>query len=297
VMINADGSVRVASGTQDIGTGTYTMLAQMVSELIGVGVEKVKVVIGDTSLPPGPFSGGSMATASLVPAVADASRDAIAQLLKSASENDVAFANMAADELALTLGRVHRKSASPEQGRRFQDVLAAAGLGHVEGSGKAKGTMGDKHPEYSSHSYGAHFVEVSWEPAIARLRISRVVTVIDAGKIINPLTGRNQIEGAITMGIGMALFEETNYDARNGKAINSNLADYVMVTHADAPDIDVVFLNYPDTRLNEMGARGIGEIGIAGFAAAVTAAVYHATGVRVRDLPVRIEDLLVSKVA
>jgi len=95
----------------------------------------------------------------------------------------------------------------------------------------------------------------------------------------------------------MALFEETHYDARNGMAINSNLADYVMATHADSPDIDVVFLDYPDTNLNEMGARGIGEIGLAGFAAAVTAAVHHATGVRVRDLPVRIEDLLTSKVA
>jgi xanthine dehydrogenase YagR molybdenum-binding subunit len=297
VMINADGSVRVASGTQDIGTGTYTMLAQMVSELIGVGIEKVKVVIGDTSLPPGPFSGGSMATASLVPAVADASREAIAQLLKSASESDTAFIKTDANELAFTQGRVHRKNESPDQGRRFEDVLSAARLGHVEGSGKAKGTMGDKHPKYSSHSYGAHFVEVTWEPAIARLRISRVVNVIDAGKIINPLTGRNQIEGAITMGVGMALFEETHYDARNGMAINSNLADYVMTTHADSPDMDVVFLDYPDTKLNEMGARGIGEIGLAGFAAAVTAAVYHATGVRVRDLPVHIEDLLVSKVA
>jgi xanthine dehydrogenase YagR molybdenum-binding subunit len=99
------------------------------------------------------------------------------------------------------------------------------------------------------------------------------------------------------MGIGMAMFEETQYDRRNGMAINSNLADYVMATHADSPDMDVVFLDYPDTRLNEMGARGIGEIGIAGFAAAVTAAVYHATGVRVRDLPVHIEDLLVSEVA
>jgi xanthine dehydrogenase YagR molybdenum-binding subunit len=297
VMINADGSVRVASGTQDIGTGTYTMLAQMVSELIGVDMDKVKVVIGDTSLPAGPFSGGSMATASLIPAVAQASREAVAQLLKSASESDPAFAKADADTLAFSEGRVHRKSEPASQGRRFEDVLATARISHVEGSGKAKGTMGDKHPKYSSHSYGAHFVEVSWEPAIARLRINRVVSVIDAGKIINPMTGRNQIEGAVTMGIGMALFEETRYDARNGMAINSNLADYVMVTHADAPDIDVVFLDYPDTKLNEMGARGIGEIGIAGLAAAVTAAVHHATGVRVRDLPVHVEDLLASKVA
>ncbi len=297
VSIHADGTVTVASGTQDIGTGTYTMLAQMVAEMTGVDIAKVNVVIGSTSLPAGPMSGGSMATASLVPAVADAAREAMATVLKHGIESDPTFADTRVDELAFAQGRVHRNGDSPDSGRRFEDVLASANVDHVDGRGKAKGTFGKKQQEYSFHSYGAHFVEVTWDPAIARLRISRTVTVIDAGKIINPLTGRNQIEGAITMGIGMALFEETRYDARNGMAINSNLADYVMATHADSPDMDVVFLDYPDTRLNEIGARGIGEIGIAGFAAAVTAAVHHATGVRVRDLPVHIEDLLISKVA
>ena len=297
VVMKADGRVQVISGTQDIGTGTYTVLAQMVAELIGIDAAQVEVTIGNTGLPSGPMSGGSMATASLVPAVAEACRAAIAKLLKVAVENDPSFADARPEDLAFAQGRVHRKSHSPHDGDEFKDVLARAVHKQVEGRGKAEGTFGKKKPKYSSHSYGCHFVEVTWEPAIAQLRISRVVTAIDAGKIINPLTGRNQIEGAIVMGVGMALFEETHYDARNGMAINSNLADYVMATHADSPDIDVIFLDHPDTRLNEMGARGIGEIGLAGFAAAVTAAVYHATGVRVRDLPVHIEDLLVSKVA
>jgi len=297
VILNDDGSVRVASGTQDIGTGTYTVIAQMVAELIGVDIAKVKVVIGDSSLPPGPISGGSMATASLIPAVAEASREAIARLIEAASEGDSHFNHATAKELSYAQGRMRRKNDASDEGRRFEDILTSTRLGHIEGKGKAEGTFGEKNPKFSSHSYGAHFVEVTWQPDTARLRISRVVTVIDAGRIINPLTGRNQIEGAIVMGVGMALFEETHYDARNGMAINSNLADYVMATHADSPDIDVVFLDYPDTNLNEMGARGIGEIGLAGFAAAVTAAVHHATGVRVRDLPVRIEDLLTSKVA
>jgi xanthine dehydrogenase YagR molybdenum-binding subunit len=119
-----------------------------------------------------------------------------------------------------------------------------------------------------------------------------VVTVIDAGRIINPLAGRNQIEGAVVMGIGMALFEQTAYDPQNGAPINASLADYIVTVNADAPSIDVHFLDYPDKELNEVGARGIGEIGLAGIAAAITAAVHHATGVRVRELPVRIEDLL-----
>jgi xanthine dehydrogenase YagR molybdenum-binding subunit len=118
------------------------------------------------------------------------------------------------------------------------------------------------------------------------------VTVIDAGRILNPKPARNQIEGAVVMGIGMALFEATRYDVRNGAPINNNLADYMLTTNADAPSIDVTFLDHPDLVLNPLGARGVGEIGLAGIAAAITNAVHHATGVRVRELPVRIEDLL-----
>ncbi|MFZ0300001.1 MAG: molybdopterin cofactor-binding domain-containing protein, partial [Candidatus Sulfotelmatobacter sp.] len=147
-------------------------------------------------------------------------------------------------------------------------------------------------PKYSTHSFGCHFVEVTWQPEIARLRVSRVVSVMDGGRIINPLAGRNQIQGAVVMGIGMALLEHTSYDPQNGAPINSNLADYVVAVNADAPPIEVHFLDYPDKEINEVGARGIGEIGLTGIAAAITAAVHHATGVRVRELPVKIENLL-----
>ena len=125
--------------------------------------------------------------------------------------------------------------------------------------------------------------------------MNRVVTVIDGGRIINPLAGRNQIEGAVVMGIGMALLEHTTYDPQNGAPINSNLADYIVAVNADVPQLEVHFFNYPDLELNAVGARGIGEIGLAGIAAAITAATYHATGVRVRELPIKIEDLLTSK--
>ena len=144
----------------------------------------------------------------------------------------------------------------------------------------------------SMHSYGAQFAEVTWEPEIARLRVSRGLTVIDAGRIINPLAGRNQVEGAFVMGIGMALLEEVQYDQRWGSPINNNLADYIVATNADHADHEVIFLDYPDYALNPMGARGIGEIGLAGVAAAICNAVYHATGKRFRRLPIKIEDLL-----
>ena len=135
-------------------------------------------------------------------------------------------------------------------------------------------------------------------PVIERILGSDTkVTVMDAGRILNPLTGRNQIQGAVVMGIGMALFEHTTYDPQSGAPINSNLADYMMAVNADAPSaIDVHFLDYPDKEINELGARGIGEIGLAGIAAAITEATYHATGVRVRELPIKIEDLLTSSV-
>jgi xanthine dehydrogenase YagR molybdenum-binding subunit len=175
----------------------------------------------------------------------------------------------------------------------FSDLLRRANIRLVSGNGKSEATFGNPKPRFSTRSFGCHFVEVTWQPEIARLRVSRVVTVIDAGRILNPLAGRNQIEGAVVMGIGMALLEHTTYDPQNGAPINSNLADYIVAVNADMPSIEVHFLDYPDKEINELGARGIGEIGLAGFAAAVTAAVHHATGIRVRELPVKIENLLV----
>ena len=298
VHLRDDGSARVACGTQDIGTGTYTILAQLVAEKTGVTLDKVEVVLGDTSLPSGPISGGSMVTGSLIPAVYEAADHAIAALLKLAGNTPgVPFEGNKADELEFKNGRVFLKGKKSGRGIPFGEVLRAAKVRFVAGDGKAEGTFGEEKPKVSKHSFGAHFVEVTWQPEIARLRVNRVVTVIDAGRILNPLAGRNQVEGAIVMGIGMALFEETIYDPQNGAPINSNLADYIMAVNADTPPLDVQFLDHPDKEINELGARGIGEIGLAGIAAAITAAVHHATGVRVRELPVKIEDLLTSSPA
>ena len=294
VQLKADGSARVSSATQDIGTGTYTVLAQMVAQLTGIEMSKIEVVLGDTKLPPGPASGGSTATASLIPAVVQATRAAMDQTLQTVGQaKQSPFAGVAPQALEFSGARVRRKGDAAGAGVPFEKLLQAARLGYVSGAGHSEASSADADAKKTSiHSYGAHFVEVTWQPELARLRVSRVVTVIDAGRIINPLTGSHQIEGAIIMGVGMAMLEQTEYDPRNGAPINSNLADYMVTTNADAPEIDVSFLDYPDLALNELGARGIGEIGLAGFAPAVTAATYHATGVRVRDLPIRIEDLL-----
>ena len=173
----------------------------------------------------------------------------------------------------------------------FADVLRRANLRLVTGSGKSEATFGAPKPKFSTHSYGCHFVEVTWQPEIARLRVSRVVTVMDAGRILNPLAGRNQIEGAVVMGIGMALLEHTSYDRETGAPINSNLADYVVAVNADVPPIEVHFLDFPDMEINALGA-GDRRDRSGRIAAAITDAVHHATGVRVRELPVKIEHLL-----
>jgi xanthine dehydrogenase YagR molybdenum-binding subunit len=293
VQLRDDGTARVACGTQDIGTGTYTILAQLAAQKTGVPLDKVEVALGDTSLPDGPISGGSMATASVIPAVLAAADSAIASLLAVATTTPGSpFEKCKLDEVAFEGGRVFVKADGPAKGVPFADLLRRANLRLVTGSGKSEGTFGNPKPKFSTHSFGCHFVEVTWQPQIARLRVSRVVTVIDAGRILNPLAGRNQIEGAVVMGIGMALFEHTSYDRQTGAPINSNLADYIVAVNADVPPIDVHFLDFPDKEINELGARGIGEIGLAGIAAAITSAVHHATGVRVRELPVKIEDLL-----
>jgi xanthine dehydrogenase YagR molybdenum-binding subunit len=293
VQLRNDGTARVACGTQDIGTGTYTILAQLASEKTGVSLDKVEVALGDTLLPEGPLSGGSMVTGSVVPAVFAAADNAIASLLTIATTTPGSqFEKRKPDELKFEGGRVFVSADGPAGSVPFADLLQAANLSMVTGSSKSESTFGNPEAKFSTHSFGCHFVEVTWQPEIARLRVSRVVTVIDAGRIVNPLAGRNQIEGAVVMGIGMALFEHTTYDPQNGAPINSNLADYVVAVNADVPPIEVHFLDFPDKEINEVGARGIGEIGLAGIAAAITAAVHHATGVRVRELPVKIENLL-----
>lgn len=294
VSLNNDGTARVSCATQDIGTGTYTIFAQVVSDKTGIPVDKIEVVLGDTSLPAGPLSGGSWVTASVVPAIAAASNAAVKSMLGIAtSTSESPFHGKKAEDLALTSARIHTKDQQPGQGIAFEEILKQANVRSANGTGKSPSSFEDPTAQkYSQHSYGAQFVEVTWDPGIARLRVNRVVSVIDVGRIMNLGPARNQVQGAIVMGVGMGIFEETHYDPRNGNPINSNFADYVVSTCADAPEIDVTFLNFPDLTLNEYGARGVGEIGLAGIAPAITAAVYHATGIRVRELPVKIETLL-----
>ena len=293
VRLLADGTARVSCACQDIGTGTYTIFAQVVSDKTGVPVDRIQVILGDSDLPPGPTSGGSAATATVLPAISKAAEQARDILFQVATKTEKSpFQNADAKTLKMSNGRIYTQDKSADSGIAFQDVLALRKLSSVDAQARAESPAEAK--KYAIHSFGAHFCEIEFDPGIARLRVTRWVTVIDGGRMMNTKTARSQILGGVVMGIGMGLFEETVYDTRNGHPVNNNFADYIVPTNKDIPDIDVVLLDYPDPVLNEYGARGIGEIGLTGVASALTSAVYHAAGVRVRELPIRIEDLLTS---
>ncbi len=294
VRLLIDGTARVSCACQDIGTGTYTIFAQIVADQAGIPMDKIQVILGDSDLPPGPTSGGSAATATVLPAISKAAIQARDTLFAVATKTDKSpFQNADVKSLKLSEGRIYTQDKSPSSGVPFQEILALRRLSSVDATARTE--LPEEAKKYSIHSFGAHFCEIEFDPGIARLRVTRWVTVMDGGRIINTKTGRSQILGGVVMGIGMGLFEETVYDVRNGHPINSNFADYMVPTNKDIPDIDVILLDYPDTVLNEYGARGIGEIGLTGVASALASATYHATGVRVRKVPIRIEDLLASK--
>jgi xanthine dehydrogenase YagR molybdenum-binding subunit len=187
---------------------------------------------------------------------------------------------------------VLRAKDDPSRAIPYAGVARLSETGAIEALGSA--APGDEGEKYSFHSFGAQFVEVRYDEELARLRVSRALGVFDCGRILNAKTARSQMIGGITWGIGMALFEETVRDTRVGAVVTNNLADYHVPVNADIPNIEVLFVEEPDLRFNPLGIRGVGEIGITGVAAAIANAVYHATGVRVRDLPIVPEKLLGS---
>src|SRR6266702_679233 len=280
-----NGRVCMRCATQDIGTGTYTLFAQIAHEKTGVPFDRIDVLLGDTSLPDGPTSGGSMVTSAILPAAAGAANQAVSRLLNVAALTPGSpFHGVHPDTLTVAEGRVvprqgqphvigaayHGGADLPPNGLPFEEVLRLAKLSGITATGKTFPSFEDpKAKQYSLHSYGAHFAEVEWEPDIARIRVSRIFSIFDCGRIINRKAGANQILGAAVMGVSMALFEETRYEQHSGQPINGNFADYLVATCADLPDLDVTFLDYPDLIVNEYGARGIGEIGMAGVAPAI----------------------------
>jgi xanthine dehydrogenase YagR molybdenum-binding subunit len=251
-----DGSFVVRAGTHDLGTGTYTVMTQVAADALGLPVERVRFELGDTRLPRAPTSGGSMTVASVAPAVVAACR---ALLEKLASTPD-----------------------SPQPP-----------FSEVEAHGEAKPVTKDEESQaIACRSFGALFVEVRVDEALGIVRVPRVVGAYSVGRVLNPRTAASQIRGGVVMGIGMAVLEESVLDPWHGRIVNGNLAEYHVPVNADVGEIDVTFVEENDTLFNSVGARGVGEIGITGVAGAIANAVFHATGKRIRALPITLDKLL-----
>jgi len=283
----------VTSATQDMGGGTYTTMAQIVADVTGIPVEKISSDLGDSHMPPAPVSGGSMTTASVLPAVKKAAEEALKKLVDAAiSDEKSPLHGKKQEEVTAANGRIFAKGSSPESGISYGKVLEGQKLAAVEGESSLH--PGDERQKYAFHSFGAQFVEVKVDPEIAKVTVSRVASAFDVGRIINLKTARSQAYSGIIMGIGMTLMEHTIYDKRDGSIVNSNLADYAVPVNADIHSIDVSFIDKPDPYIDDqgIGARGVGEITVTGLAAALANAVYHATGRRIRELPITPNKLL-----
>jgi xanthine dehydrogenase YagR molybdenum-binding subunit len=288
-VLTANGSVEVASATADIGPGTYTMMAQIAAEMLGVPLENVTAKLGDSSLPDAPVEGGSFTTSSVGCAIHAACRSVQQELLRLAKKmTGSPLARARLDDLMFADGKIrHRDDSSLEVS--VADAMRAGKADRIE----KEATVEPKEDGKRSHyTHSAVFAEVRIDEQLGVIRVARVVSAVAAGRILNPKTAGSQIIGAVVGGIGMALHEETATDHRFGRFVTHNLADYHVPVHADVQAIDVIFVEEKDDEINPLGVKGVGEIGIVGTAAAIANAVYHATGKRVRDLPITIDKLL-----
>jgi xanthine dehydrogenase YagR molybdenum-binding subunit len=287
IRVNADGSIVLQSGTQDIGTGTYTVMSQVAAETLDVPMSRVRFDLGDSSFPPAPVSGGSMTAASVAPAV-QAACEAVADKLIGLAKADERLGWNDLDRTALRLrdGMV----IGPDQRISVAELLARRSETFVEATADTE--PGEERRRYSMHAFGAQFVEVRVDEDLGEIRVSRYVGAFDCGRVLNPKTARSQLIGGITYGIGMALLEETHVDGETGRVVNANIAEYLVPVNADIPDIQTIIVPNDEATSNVLGVKGIGELPMVGVAAAIANAVYHATGVRVRKVPIRIEDVL-----
>jgi xanthine dehydrogenase YagR molybdenum-binding subunit len=290
VKLTPEGRVSVSTAAADIGTGTYTILAQISAEMLGLALDQIEIKIGDSDLPSCPVEGGSWTAASAGSAVMQGCENIRQQLLNRAQKlkaSPLKDAELA--DVAFVDGMIALKSDAS------RIVPLAELLCQAKQSIKTKVTSVpdskiEKRFAHSTHS--AVFAEVRLDEELGMLRVVRVVSAIAAGRILNPKTARSQIIGAVVGGIGMALHEEAVIDHRYGRVINHNFAEYHVPVHADVHDIQVIFVDEREDHLNPLGVKGVGEIGIVGTAAAIANAAFHATGVRVRDLPITIDKIL-----
>jgi len=288
IVLSANGHAEVSCATSDIGTGTYTIMTQVAADMLGLPLESVSIKLGDSTLPQSPVEGGSWIAASVSNGIATTSGAVREELLRLAKQMpNSPLADATPDEVAL----VDSKLVSKRDQSRAVSIVDAMRHGGVDRIEQEKSTS---FPDDGSHAHNTHsaiFAEVKVDEELGVIRVTRVVNAVAAGRILNAKTARSQIMGGVVWGIGMALHEETLLDHRFGRIMNANIAEYHVPVNADVHDIEVIFVDEPDAMVNPLGVKGVGEIGIVGTAAAIANAIYHATGKRVRDLPITLDKL------
>jgi xanthine dehydrogenase YagR molybdenum-binding subunit len=292
-VLTEDGRLEVATASADIGTGTYTIMTQVAAEALGLPMNRVTALLGDSSLPKSPVEGGSWGAASVSAAVAKACQTVRERLLKLARGLDGSpLANASVEQVTFRDGRIVLK-ADPTRGMRLDEVMGRAGEPRIEAEETAypnlKGRL-----THSMYSHSACFAEVRVDEELGQIRVTRMVNAVAAGRILNPQTARSQVMGATIWGLSMALHEESMLDHVRGRFMNHNLAEYHVPVNADVRDIEVIFVDERDEEASPLGVKGLGEIGIVASPAAVVNAIYHATGVRVREFPVTMDRLMAA---
>ena len=288
IVLTGNGHAEISCATSDIGTGTYTIMAQVAADMLGVPIDAVTVRLGDSTLPMSQVEGGSWTAASVAHAIAAAADEIRKELLSLAQRlPDSPLAGLQSDDVLLSDGMIVAKQ-SATRAVSVADAMRRAGVDRIEHERTAQFQDDGKH---ARNTHSAIFAEVKVDEQLGVIRVTRVVDAVAAGRIINTKTAASQVAGAVVGGIGMALHEETLVDHRFGRVMNANIAEYHVPVNADIRDIEVIFVDEPDNIVNPMGIKGVGEIGIVGVAAAIANAVYHATGKRVRDLPITLDKL------
>jgi xanthine dehydrogenase YagR molybdenum-binding subunit len=289
IVLTSNGHAEVSCAASDIGTGTYTIVAQVAADALGLPIENISVRLADSSLPQAPVEGGSWMAASSAHAVLAAAEDIrqeLAGLAKAMPASPLADVDLA--DVILVDGAIARDG---ERGRAVS-IADAMRHGKLERIEKEKLNQFAEDKSHARNTHSAVFAEVKIDEQLGVIRVTRIVSAIAAGRILNTKTGRSQIMGGVVWGIGMALHEETVMDHRFGRIMNANIAEYHIPVNADVHDIDVIFVDEPDDLINKLGVKGIGEIGIVGVPAAIANAVYHASGKRIRRFPITVDKVL-----
>jgi xanthine dehydrogenase YagR molybdenum-binding subunit len=288
IVLTANGHAEVACATSDIGTGTYTIMAQVAADMLGLPIDNVTIKLGDSTLPQSPVEGGSWIAASVSHAIAATAEQIRNELLRLAKKVPGSpLTNVKRDDALLADGMIVAKK-DKNRSVSITDAMRHAGVDRIE---KEASSNFKDISKYARNVHSAIFAEVKIDEQLGVIRVTRLVSAVAAGRILNTKTAHSQIMGGMVWGIGMALHEETLVDHKFGRIMNANIAEYHVPVNADVHDIEVIFVDEPDEIINPLGIKGVGEIGIVGVAAAIANAVYHATGKRVRDLPIALDKL------